>query len=177
MYIPNLHRWDVSPAEAIRLQEAFRSRVIVENQPDEVWTVAGVDVAVHGDAARAAVVVLHYPELELLEVARAERPVTFPYVPGLLAFREAPIVLAACEVLRAEPDLFLFDGHGLTYLQRVTAIELWPTSTTPSGAAKSCCGQDDSGLVTEPPKGSVPGVIVTSFASVRETDSGGLLAY
>ena len=68
MHIHDLHPWDVSPAEAIRLQEQLRSRVIVENHLGDLRTVAGVDVAVQGDVARAAVVVLRYPELDLLEV-------------------------------------------------------------------------------------------------------------
>jgi deoxyribonuclease V len=119
MYIPNLHPWDVTPAEALRLQKTLCGQVIRENRVGAVWTVAGVDVAVQGDIACAAVVVLSYPELDVLEIARAERPVTIPYVPGLLAFREAPAVPAACETLRIEPDLFLFDGHGLAHPRRM----------------------------------------------------------
>jgi deoxyinosine 3'endonuclease (endonuclease V) len=73
MYIHDLHPWNLTAAEAMHLQEQLRSQVIVENRLGDVGTVAGVDVAVKGGAARAAVVVLCYPELALLEVARAER--------------------------------------------------------------------------------------------------------
>jgi deoxyribonuclease V len=144
--IIELHPWDVTPAEATRLQEQLRSRVIAENRLRDVRTVAGVDVAAQGDVARAAVVVLSYPELELLEVARAERPVTFPYVPGLLAFREAPAVLAACEALQIEPDLFLFDGHGLAHPRRMgLACHMGLCLDKPAlGCAKSrLCGEHE----------------------------------
>jgi deoxyribonuclease V len=146
MYIHNLHSWDVTPAEAICLQEQLRSAVIVDNRLGDVRTVAGVDVAVWGDVARAAVVVLRYPELELLEVARAERPVTFPYIPGLLAFREAPAILAACAELRTGPDLFLFDGHGLAHPRRMgLACHVGLCLDRPAvGCAKSrLCGEHE----------------------------------
>jgi deoxyribonuclease V len=146
MHIHNLHAWDVSPAEAIRLQEMLRSRVIVENRLGEVRTVAGVDVAVHGDIGRAAAVVLRYPELDLLEVARAERPVTFPYIPGLLAFREAPAILDACERLHVEPDVFFFDGQGLAHPRRMgLACHVGLCLDKPAiGCAKSrLCGEHD----------------------------------
>jgi hypothetical protein len=81
MYIHDLHPWDVTPAEALRLQEALCGQVIRENRLGEVRAVAGVDVAVQGDLARAAVVVLRYPGLALLEIARAERPAAFPLHP------------------------------------------------------------------------------------------------
>jgi deoxyribonuclease V len=118
MKIRQLHDWDLSPAEAIRFQEALRKQVVRENHLGDVRTVAGVDVSVRGDRARAAVVVLSFPELAPLETAMAEMPVAYPYVPGLLAFREAPAILAACEALQIEPDLFIFDGHGLAHPRR-----------------------------------------------------------
>jgi deoxyribonuclease V len=146
MYIHNLHSWDVTPAEAICLQEQLRSAVIVDNRLGDVRTVAGVDVAVQDDVARAAVVVLSYPGLELLEVARAKRRVTFPYIPGLLAFREAPAILAACAELRIEPDLFLFDGHGLAHPRRMgLACHMGLCLDKPTvGCAKSrLCGEHE----------------------------------
>jgi deoxyribonuclease V len=146
MHIRLLHPWDVTPDEAIRLQETLRGQVIIENRLAEVRTVAGADVSVHGDVARAAVVVLSYPELELVEVARAERPVALPYIPGLLAFREAPVILAACEELRTEPGLFFFDGHGLAHPRRMgLACHVGLSLDVPAvGCAKSrLCGEHD----------------------------------
>jgi deoxyribonuclease V len=71
------------------------------------------------EVARAAVVVLRYPDLAPVETALAESPVVFSYIPGLLAFREAPVILAACEKLATEPDLFIFDGQGIAHPRRL----------------------------------------------------------
>ncbi len=119
MKVTSLHPWDVSPAEAMQIQERLRSRVSTTNALTTVRTVAGVDIGIQGDVARAAVVVLRYPDLTLLEKSLAELPVPFPYIPGLLAFREAPAILAACARLQSEPDLFIFDGQGLAHPRRM----------------------------------------------------------
>jgi deoxyribonuclease V len=115
------HSWDLPVQEAKALQARLADRVVTETQfdPLAVKTVAGVDVGFRGDVARAAVVVLSFPSLEPLDCALAEVPVTFPYVPGFLAFREAPSVLAALEKLATWPDLFIFDAHGLAHPRRL----------------------------------------------------------
>ncbi len=112
------HPWDVSTAEAKAIQLSLRDKVSFQPDFGEVSTVAGVDVGVAGDVARAAVVVLSYPSLEPLEQRLAELPIHMPYVPGFLSFREAPAILAACEDLDIEPDLFLFDGQGVAHPRR-----------------------------------------------------------
>lgn len=112
------HPWDVSTAEAKAIQLSLRDRVSFQPDFGEVSTVAGVDVGVAGDVARAAVVVLSYPSLEPLEQRLAEVPINMPYVPGFLSFREAPAILAACGDLDIEPDLFLFDGQGVAHPRR-----------------------------------------------------------
>jgi deoxyribonuclease V len=137
------HPWDVSPEEAMAIQQELRGRVSTERGFDEIQTVAGVDVGFQGDVARAAVVVLSYPGLEPLAQSVAEVPVQFPYVPGLLAFREAPAVLAALEKLTTEPDLFIFDAQGLAHPRRMgLATHLGVLMARPSiGCAKSrLCG-------------------------------------
>jgi deoxyribonuclease V len=112
--------WTLVPSEAIALQERLRTRVVREDRLGEVRTVAGVDVGFEDDGrtARAAVAVLALPRLELAERAVARVPVRFPYVPGLLSFREAPAVLAAFERLQTAPDLILYDGQGIAHPRR-----------------------------------------------------------
>jgi deoxyribonuclease V len=117
-----LHPWDLSPKEAVRLQRELASRVIREGDlpEDAVRLIAGADVAFDRPRGRAvgAVVVVAYPSLEPVERVTVEVPVTFPYVPGLLSFRETPIVLEAFERMDSRPDLLMVDGHGLAHPRR-----------------------------------------------------------
>jgi deoxyribonuclease V len=105
---------------------------------DRVRIVAGVDAS-YKDVARAAVVALSFPALEVLETAVAVRAIPFPYVPGLLSFREAPAVLDALAKLRARPDVLIFDGQGLAHPRRLgLASHLGVYLDLPSvGCAKS----------------------------------------
>ncbi len=131
--------WNVSPSEAIAIQNEFRGRVKQTPDFETLQSVAGVDVSVKDDVGRAAVVVLDYPSLAPREAGVAEVPVSFPYVPGLLAFRELPAALAALERLSTEPDLFIVDGHGLAHPRRLgIASHLGVVLDKPSiGCAKS----------------------------------------
>lgn len=109
-----------------------------------VRRVAGVDVSIRGDTGHAAVVILSFPELRPLEAATAERPVTFPYIPGLLAFREGPVVIEAMGRLTRPPDLVIFDAQGLAHPRRMgLATHLGVVLDLPSiGCAKSrLCGE------------------------------------
>lgn len=115
-----LHPWNVTHVEAVAIQQELRRHVETENRMGRVNTVAGVDVGFPDrQTARAAVVVLRFPELSPLDYAVAEVGVEFPYIPGLLAFREVPAVLAAVEELRVAPDLFIFDAQGLAHPRRM----------------------------------------------------------
>lgn len=131
--------WNVSPSEAIAIQNRLREQVKTTSAFGALHTVAGVDVGVKGDIARAAIVVLDYPALTPRDAGVAEVQVTFPYVPGLLAFREMPAVLAALERLTTEPDLFIVDGHGQAHPRRMgIACHLGVVLDKPSiGCAKS----------------------------------------
>jgi deoxyribonuclease V len=115
------HPWNLSATEAIAVQRELRAHLIPSDRLGPVRRVAGVDVGFEagGTITRAAVAVLRYPALELLETAIARRPTTFPYVPGLLSFRELPAVLEALERLNEPPDLLLCDGQGIAHPRRL----------------------------------------------------------
>ena len=135
------HRWNVSPEEARQIQQLGRTLVVAEDRFGPLGRVAGVDVGFEdgGAVARAAVAVLGYPSLRLLESAIARRPADFPYVPGLLSFREIPAILDALAQLAAPPDLLICDGQGLAHPRRFgLACHLGVATGLPSiGAAKS----------------------------------------
>jgi deoxyribonuclease V len=120
MIIRHLHEWQVSTSEAIRLQKQLASQVSRDETSDAFRYIAGVDVSTSRweKEGTAAVVVLSYPELELLEEKKVRGRIGFPYVPGLLSFREAPLMLEAFEKLVISPDLVLVDGQGIAHPRR-----------------------------------------------------------
>jgi deoxyribonuclease V len=135
------HRWDVTPAEAREIQHTLRRQVITADSFGEIHLVAGVDVGFEdqGAVTRAAIVVLRFPELTVYESTVSHRPTTFPYIPGLLSFREAPAVLQALAQLSTPPDLLLCDGAGYAHPRRFgLACHIGVASGIPAiGVAKS----------------------------------------
>jgi len=137
---PPGHRWDVTPAQAREIQAQLAGMVCREDRLDTVRRVAGVDVGPVGrDRVKAAVAVLDAQTLEPLENAVVTLPMRFPYVPGLLSFREAPAVLTALEQLDTPPDLVLCDGQGIAHPRQFgIACHLGVLSDLPTiGVAKS----------------------------------------
>ena len=139
MDLTPLHDWSLSPKQAARLQEDLADRLVLSWDDRPVTTVAGVDVSVKRGLSRAAIVLLSYPDLEPLEGVTAEMPTPFPYVPGLLTFREGPVVLKAWAKLSRPPDVVLFDGQGIAHPRRIglaAHMGLWLDRPT-VGCAKS----------------------------------------
>ena len=121
MRIRQRHTWDLAPKEAMALQARLATEIVLRDEFGPVRHVAGVDVGFedNGATTRAAVAVLAFPSLQLVTSVIARKPTCFPYVPGLLSFREVPAVLAAMEQLDVLPDLLLCDGQGIAHPRRL----------------------------------------------------------
>ncbi|MDO8672195.1 MAG: deoxyribonuclease V [Dehalococcoidia bacterium] len=121
MKVRTLHSWQVNPAEAREIQCRLASQVSRRTELVKVEFIAGVDVSTNArlGLARAAVVILRFPDLTVEEYALVEEPIAFPYVPGLLSFREAPSILKAFEGLKSTPDLVMVDGQGIAHPRRM----------------------------------------------------------
>ncbi len=127
MKLIHRHRWDVSPQEAVALQKQMAAEVIYTQPLDmeNIRYVAGVDVSVKPDVAKgydvsqAAVVVVSFPDLKPVETVLALQKTPFPYIPGLLTFREGPALVEAFEKLQIVPDVFIFDGMGRAHPRRI----------------------------------------------------------
>ena len=164
MQVRELHSWQVSPTEAQATQKRLAGLVSRTNELASPRFVAGVDISPRGRLGTGtgigAVVVLSYPHLTVVEVRTIEQRIDFPYVPGLLSFREAPLILSACHKLTTVPDLVLVDGQGIAHPRRFgLASHLGLLLDRPTiGCAKSLlCGEHD--LVPESPGG---------FAEIRD---------
>jgi len=120
MQVHQFHRWDVTPRQAMQIQEELRAKVIARGSIKALRFIAGADAAFAKDAERiyVAVVVLRFPSLDIVDTVIHSEKVRFPYVPGLLSFREAPALLNAFGHIRHEPDLIFIDGHGFSHPRR-----------------------------------------------------------
>ena len=110
--------WEISVAEARHLQNRMAAEVTERPLGQPVRVIAGVDVSIRGGMGRAAVVILDFPGCTVQEAASAQQPVTWPYIPGLLAFREIPLIMKAWEKLHLTPDVIMVDGHGRAHIRR-----------------------------------------------------------
>ncbi len=111
----NMVKAPASVAEAKAIQRELRKKLRIRPLRKKPRLVAGLDAAFSGDRVRGAACLYTYPELELIEQATAEVKCTFPYIPGLLTFREGPALIKALEKLKQQPDLLLFDGQGIAH--------------------------------------------------------------
>jgi deoxyribonuclease V len=121
MRIKETHSFNLTPGEAARLQETLQRRVRLAGAIGEISLVAGADASYTkgSDEIHAVVVVLGYPDLDVVERAAASAETSFPYIPGLLTFREGPALLEAFRRLRSEPEVVFFDGQGIAHPRRL----------------------------------------------------------
>ena len=141
-----LHSWEMTIPQAQEVQKRLASQVSRESEVGDPHLVAGVDISAPdaSGVARGAVVVLRCPGLSIVEAEIAEEKVKFPYIPGLLSFREAPLIIAACERLKSTPELIMVDGQGIAHPRRMgLASHVGLFLDTPTiGCAKSIlCGR------------------------------------
>jgi len=178
MKIQQLHAWQISTEQAKKIQIELASQISHKGEAVEPRFIAGVDISAPdaNGIARAAAVILDYPKLEVVEVKTAEGKLNLPYIPGLLSFREAPLVLAACQKLSIDPDIILVDGQGIAHPRRFgIASHIGLLLNTPTiGCAKSrLCGDHapvnaEAGTYAElTDKGEIIGVAMRTKSGVN----------
>lgn len=138
---PPLHRWDLTPREAIAVQQQLRTQIRLEPLRREIKTIGGADISFNrfSETIYTGIVVLSLPDLQIVEQVGLRTTSKFPYVPGLLSFREAPSLLEAWEQLRIKPDVLMLDGQGIAHPRRfgiACHVGLWLNLPT-LGCAKS----------------------------------------
>lgn len=119
MKIRRIHDWDVTYQDAVRIQKELKDRLILSDGhvPRRIRTVAGVDLSYSkkDDLFFAAAVLFEYSTLEVLETSHIVMKASFPYIPGLLSFREGPAILSCFQKLERTPDVIIFDGQGVAH--------------------------------------------------------------
>lgn len=143
------HSWNLSPSDAIALQRDWAAYVETEDRLGEVSYVAGVDVGFEdgGNITRAAIAVLEYPSLQLVDSVLIKQPTQYPYIPGLLSFRELPAVLQAFQALKQKPDLVLCDGQGTAHPRQfgiACHLGVWLDIPTIGVGKTRLCGEHDN---------------------------------
>ncbi len=163
MKVINRHGWNVTTAQARTIQMELTAEVSRVGGVTSPRLIAGVDISVNrwAKTGTGAVVVLSYPALELVEVKTVTDRIEFPYVPGLLSFREAPLVLAACKELTVAPDIIMVDGQGIAHPRRIglaSHLGLFLDITTIGCAKSRLCGNHKE-----------PGYKAGSYAELRDS--------
>ncbi|MBN9229242.1 MAG: endonuclease V [Legionella sp. 40-6] len=149
--------WPENAKDAILMQNNLKNKIKIEDDYNPIKYIAGIDCSydLKSKLSFAIVVIMKLDELLPLEIIRAERPTTFPYIPGLLSFREIPVILTALQQVKIKPDMLMVDGHGIAHPRRLgIAAHLGVLLDIPAiGVAKSKL----IGRYHEPPltKGSV----------------------
>lgn len=143
---PPLHSWDFTPKEAVALQRELAARVVLQPLPQDFRVLGASDIGYvrHANRLVAVMLTFSWPELQPLEAVQAICPVRFPYVPGLLSFREIPPLLEAFEQLRHRPGVLLCDGQGIAHPRRfglASHLGLWLGLPTVGCAKKRLCGK------------------------------------
>lgn len=117
MNVTKLHSWDISPKEAVSIQRQLQKDITLSSLPKPPAIIAGADVSYDKGSSIffSGLVLLTFPDLEIVEEVSCSASVSFPYIPGLLSFREGPVVLDAFKKLKAKPDLIIFDGQGIAH--------------------------------------------------------------
>ncbi len=147
-----MHPWSLSISEAVELQRKLAGEIVCSGKPEKIDHVAGIDLAYDKSAnlGFCAVVLCTYPALKVSRICRVHDEVRFPYVPGLLSFREGPLVLKALANLDIQPDVIIFDGQGIAHPRRLgIAAHMGLLLNMPSiGCAKSrlCGSYEEPGL-------------------------------
>ena len=159
MRFSTLHSWDLATRDARALQEELAGRVRLEPLAGLPETVAGADVSVRNERVYAAVILFRLADMKALEESTATGPSPFPYVPGLLSFREGPVLLEAFAGLSRAPDAVIFDGQGLAHPRRfglACHLGLWLDLPSVGCAKSRLVGEHDE-----------PGIEKGSFAPLR----------
>jgi deoxyribonuclease V len=178
MRVHALHGWKVSIARAREIQLSLAKMVVTENGVINPHLVAGIDISAPDTqgVARGAVVILRYPEFSIVEVEIAEDKIEFPYIPGLLSFRESPLILAACKKVCNVPDIIMIDGQGIAHPRRfglASHVGLFLDLPTIGCAKSILCGRhrsvaEEAGSHTELlDNGELIGVALRTKAGVR----------
>jgi deoxyribonuclease V len=162
------HAWNLSPKEAVALQKELREQIVINSLSQAPTYIGGCDVSMNRFAKEgfAGFVTLSYPNLELLDHAVVKDTIPFPYVPGLLSFREIPMLLKAWENLQTKPDVIIADGVGIAHPRRMgIATHLGLVLNIPTiGCAKSVL----TGTYDEPP--NIPGSYTYLYDSKQDNE-------